>query len=66
MKTIGKRMVTLPTFYFATMTPKIQKLVAEGVDVIKLHIGSPDLPPPEAVVSNQTGMDMGIIKGHRR
>ena len=52
--TLAERMLTLPTFYFATITPKIQKLEAEGMDVIRLHIGSPDLPPPEPVLSTLT------------
>ena len=54
MKTIAERMSTLPTFYFATLNPKVQKLESEGVDVIRLHIGSPDLPPPEPVLSALT------------
>jgi LL-diaminopimelate aminotransferase len=36
--------------YFATQAPKIQSLRAEGVDVIRLDIGSPDLPPPAEVI----------------
>jgi LL-diaminopimelate aminotransferase len=51
MTRVAQRMSALSTFYFATMTPKIQKLEAEGVDVIRLHIGSPDLPPPDSVLT---------------
>jgi LL-diaminopimelate aminotransferase len=54
MRTIAERMSHLPTFFFASMTPKIQQLEAEGMDVIRLHIGSPDLPPPEPVLSTLT------------
>ena len=35
---------------FATLDAKIKALQAQGVDVIKLDIGSPDGPPPEFVV----------------
>ncbi len=54
MNTIAERMSTLPIFHFANMVPKIRELESRGVDVIKLHIGSPDLPPPESVLSTLT------------
>lgn len=46
----AKRMEGLSLQYFATLTPVIRELQAGGVDVIRLDIGSPDLPPPEAVI----------------
>lgn len=54
MKTNAERMSTLPIFHFANMAPKIRELESKGMDVIKLHIGSPDLPPPEPVLSALT------------
>ena len=44
------RMEGLSLQYFATLTPVIRELQAGGVDVIRLDIGSPDLPPPAAVI----------------
>jgi LL-diaminopimelate aminotransferase len=52
MKKIAERVSKLPVFYFATLGPKLRNLAAEGVDVIRLDIGSPDLPPPAAVLSS--------------
>lgn len=54
MKTVAERMSTLPIFYFASLAPKIRELEAKGMDVIRLHIGSPDLPPPRAVLTALT------------
>jgi LL-diaminopimelate aminotransferase len=51
MKKIAERVTKLPVFYFAALAPKLRELVAEGMDVIRLDIGSPDLPPPAAVLS---------------
>jgi LL-diaminopimelate aminotransferase len=35
---------------FATLAPRIAKMNAAGRDVIRLDMGSPDLPPPPSVV----------------
>ena len=50
MKATARRLSALNILYFATLAPRIRKLREQGVDVIRLDIGSPDLPPPEAVV----------------
>ena len=47
---IAKRLNNLPTYVFATIGRRVRALSADGVDVIRLDIGSPDLPPPEPVV----------------
>jgi LL-diaminopimelate aminotransferase len=47
---IAERLSNLPTYVFATIGRRVRALQAEGVDVIRLHIGNPDLPPPEPVV----------------
>ncbi len=44
------RLNNLPVYFFAVIAQKIQALQAQGIDVISLDIGSPDLPPPRAVV----------------
>ena len=47
---IANRIEKLPTYIFATISKRIAALRAEGVDVIRLDIGSPDMPPPEPVI----------------
>jgi len=47
---IAERIDKLPTYVFAAIGKRVRALRAEGVDVIRLDIGSPDLPPPEPVV----------------
>src|ERR1041385_2436860 len=44
------RLNNLPVYFFAVIAQRIQVLQAQGIDVISLDIGSPDLPPPRAVV----------------
>lgn len=46
----ARRLASTPPYVFATLDEKIASLRARGVDVIRLDIGSPDGPPPEAVV----------------
>jgi LL-diaminopimelate aminotransferase len=36
--------------YFATLIAKVHDIQAAGADVIRLDIGSPDLPPPHPIV----------------
>ena len=52
---------TLPTpprlrymteYPFASLGKRLQKLKAEGRDIIRIDIGSPDLPPPPAVIDS--------------
>lgn len=50
MPKIAERLANLPPYIFAVQGQRIQEMVARGLDVISLDIGSPDLPPPEAVV----------------
>ncbi|HIE39797.1 MAG TPA: aminotransferase class I/II-fold pyridoxal phosphate-dependent enzyme [Anaerolineae bacterium] len=47
---LARRLEELPTYVFATIGQRVRALRGEGVDVIRLDIGSPDLPPPEPVV----------------
>lgn len=46
----SSRMEALSLQYFATLAPVIGELQASGLDVIRLDIGSPDLPPPPQVI----------------
>ncbi len=47
---IAQRIENLPTYVFAALGKRIQQLQAQGVDVIRLDIGSPDLAPPPEVI----------------
>ena len=45
----AQRLEHIQEYYFSTKLKEIARLRAEGKPVINLGIGSPDLPPPEAV-----------------
>ncbi|MEP7286883.1 MAG: aminotransferase class I/II-fold pyridoxal phosphate-dependent enzyme [Chloroflexota bacterium] len=44
------RLRQLPPYRFAVIGQRIAEMTTAGHDVIRLDIGSPDLPPPDAVV----------------
>jgi LL-diaminopimelate aminotransferase len=46
----ARRLEQVPPYLFAELERKIERMRAEGVDVISLGIGDPDLPTPEPVV----------------
>ncbi len=52
MKTIlpAQRVTNLSENYFSTLSSQIRKLEQTGRKVIRLDIGSPDLPPPQSAV----------------
>ncbi len=50
MPTPAKRLKTLPPYAFAVLTQRVRELNAQGLDVIGLDIGSPDMPPPASVI----------------
>ncbi len=47
---VADRIGNLPTYVFAELGRRIRELTAQGKDIIRLDIGSPDLPPPDFVV----------------
>jgi LL-diaminopimelate aminotransferase len=47
---IARRIANMPPYPFAALTKRIALLKAEGRDVIRLDIGSPDLPPAPFIV----------------
>jgi len=47
---IADRVGNLPPYVFATVGSRIKELLAQGNDIIRLDIGSPDLPPPDFVI----------------
>ena len=46
----ARRLEQVPPYLFAELERTIARLEAEGVDVVSLGIGDPDLPTPEPVV----------------
>ena len=50
----AQRLDSLPIYVFAKLDAKLKAIRAQGVDVIKLDIGSPDGPPPAAIVTALT------------
>jgi LL-diaminopimelate aminotransferase len=47
---IADRVGDLPPYVFAKLGWRIKELLAQGNDIIRLDIGSPDLPPPGFVI----------------
>ncbi len=47
---IADRVAALPPYVFAKLGSRIRELLAQGNDIIRLDIGSPDLPPPGFVI----------------
>jgi LL-diaminopimelate aminotransferase len=45
----ANRLDNLPAYVFASLGERLKELAAQGRDVIRLDIGSPDLPPPDAI-----------------
>lgn len=47
---IADRIQKLPPYVFARLERRIREMVAAGQDIIRLDIGSPDLPPPDWLI----------------
>ena len=50
MKTRAARLENMPAYPFATWGARVREANARGLDVIRLDIGNPDLPPPDPVI----------------
>ena len=50
----AKRVSNLKPYFFANLSKRVQALTEQGVDVIRLDIGSPDLPPPDFIIDTLT------------
>lgn len=46
----AERIASFKPYFFATLTQKIAALKAKGVDIIRLDMGSPDLPPADFII----------------
>lgn len=50
----SQRVQQIKEYYFSTKLKEIAALRAQGVDIISLGIGGPDLPPPSNVIETMT------------
>jgi LL-diaminopimelate aminotransferase len=46
----AQRIAALPPYPFATLGRRVRELQSQGVDVINMDLGSPDLPPPDFIL----------------
>ena len=46
----ANRVGNLPPYIFAALGRRVRNLTAQGKDIIRLDVGSPDLPPPDFVI----------------
>ena len=51
MKTSAKRLERIAPQFFSSLNEKVAALISSGKDVIRLDIGSPDLPPPSQIIA---------------
>lgn len=51
MPSVSARLDNLPPYIFSVIGDRIRTMQAKGMDVYRLDIGNPDLPPPPVVVS---------------
>jgi len=50
MKLIAERMDQFAVHFFASLETKIRRMQSEGCDIIRLDVGSPDLPPAPHII----------------
>ena len=50
MPAIAKRISNLPVYVFATISRQVTDLINQGKPVLRLDMGSPDMPPPTEVI----------------
>jgi LL-diaminopimelate aminotransferase len=50
----AERLNRLPPYIFAVLDQRLQEMLSKGLDVIRLDIGSPDMPPPNVVIEELT------------
>jgi LL-diaminopimelate aminotransferase len=46
----AKRISSLEPYFFASLNHRLTELKAKGMDIIRLDMGSPDLPPTDVIV----------------
>ena len=58
----ASRLTTLPPYPFAVLNQRVRALQRAGRDIIRLDIGSPDMPPPNEVVN---ALDQSVRRADR-
>ncbi|HSJ54176.1 MAG TPA: aminotransferase class I/II-fold pyridoxal phosphate-dependent enzyme, partial [Anaerolineae bacterium] len=48
---VANRLESLPAYVFARLGERLKELASQGADIIRLDIGSPDLPPPDTITN---------------
>lgn len=48
------RLSKVKPYFFSALGKKIAEMRAEGIDVIRIDMGSPDLPPPDNIIKELT------------
>jgi LL-diaminopimelate aminotransferase len=56
------RLTSLPPYPFVALNQTVRELQRAGRDVIRLDIGSPDMPPPDAVIN---ALDRSVRRADR-
>jgi len=59
----AQRLEEVKEYYFSAKLREVRQMVAEGKKVINMGIGSPDMPPSEAVI-NAIGASLHDAKAH--
>ncbi|MBC7871353.1 MAG: aminotransferase class I/II-fold pyridoxal phosphate-dependent enzyme [Chitinophagaceae bacterium] len=52
MPSQSARLNALPPYVFVAISERIRQLEADGIPVVRLDIGNPDMPPPSAVIES--------------
>jgi LL-diaminopimelate aminotransferase len=61
---VAERLDSVQEYYFSKKLREVQSLINQGIKILNLGIGSPDLPPPQEAIEalNQCASEMG---GHK-
>ena len=49
------RLSNIPPYHFARWAKHINSVRQQGVDVLRLHVGNPDMPPTDEIVEALCG-----------
>jgi aspartate/methionine/tyrosine aminotransferase len=50
----AQRIAGFKPYFFATLSQRLVELKAKGVDIIRIDMGSPDLPPADFIIERCT------------
>jgi LL-diaminopimelate aminotransferase len=50
----ANRIAPFKPYYFASLNQKIAELKEQGMDIIRIDMGSPDMPPPDFIIQAMT------------